>query len=38
MSRRLGLAFSKYDHKSSETELKIFDVFGSFRFGRVGLE
>lgn len=38
MSRRLGLAFSKYDHKLSETELKIFDVFGSFRFGRVGIE
>jgi len=38
MSRRLGLAFSKYDHKSTDTELKIFDVFGSFRFGRVGIE
>lgn len=38
MSRRLGLAFSKYDHKSSSTEIKILDIFGSFLIGRVGIE
>lgn len=38
LSRRLGLAFSKYDHKSSSTEMKILDIFGSFLVGRIGFE
>jgi hypothetical protein len=38
LSRRLGLAFSKYDHSASSTELKILDIFGVFSFGRVGIE
>jgi hypothetical protein len=38
LSRRLGLAFSKYDHPASSTELRIYDIFGVFSFGRMGLE
>ncbi len=38
LSRKLGLAFSKYDHSDSGTELRILDIFGIFSFGRVGLE
>ncbi|MEN9810140.1 MAG: hypothetical protein RLZZ488_1707 [Pseudomonadota bacterium] len=38
LSRKLGLAFSKYDHKDSSTELKILDIFGVFSLGRAGFE
>ncbi|MEY4065646.1 MAG: hypothetical protein RIR26_1854 [Pseudomonadota bacterium] len=38
LSRRLGLAFSKYDHAATSTELRIYDIFGVFSFGRMGLE
>lgn len=38
LSRRLGLAFSKYDHSDSSTELKILDIFGVFSLGRVGFD
>jgi hypothetical protein len=37
ISRKLGLAFSKYDHADSSTELKILDIFGEFSVGRIGL-
>ncbi|MFZ9520852.1 MAG: hypothetical protein ACO3A4_10270 [Silvanigrellaceae bacterium] len=37
VSRKLGIAFSKYDHSDSSTELKILDIFGEFAFGRLGL-
>lgn len=38
LSRKLGLAFSKYDHSDSSTELKILDIFGVFSFGRAAME
>ena len=38
LSRKLGLAFSKYDHADSNTELRILDIFGVFAYGRMGLE
>ncbi|MEN9530365.1 MAG: hypothetical protein RI932_2238 [Pseudomonadota bacterium] len=38
LSRKLGLAFSKYDHSDSGTELRILDIFGIFSYGRMGLE
>lgn len=38
LSRNLGLAFSKYDHSDSGTEIRILDIFGIFSYGRIGLE
>jgi hypothetical protein len=38
LSRKLGLAVSKYGHSQSSTELTIIDIFGVFSFGRAGLE
>ncbi|NBO37993.1 hypothetical protein EBU99_05365 [bacterium] len=38
LSRKLGLAFSKYDHSDSNTELRTLDIFGVFSYGRMGFD
>jgi hypothetical protein len=38
LSRRLGLAVSKYSHSQSATEMTIIDIFGVFSFGRAAVE
>ena len=38
LNRNLGLAFSKYDHSDSGTEIRVLDIFGIFSYGRVGFE